>query len=164
MASPQQIQERIIRESEQTGDPFNQFEYLLTKASQLDEMPEERKHPDVLVKDCQSQVWLYLHNEGGRPIIEADSDTLMIRGTIQILKEMFDYMTEHFDELAENCSSVKISTEFTVTKENDVWKITYVGADIKMRCEKCERIVMLERPVFEKRVKKLVESAVEAEA
>ena len=56
-------------------------------------MPEERKHPDVLVKDCQSQVWLYLHNEGGRPIIEADSDTLMIRGTIQILKEMFDGQT-----------------------------------------------------------------------
>ena len=39
---------------------------------------------------------------------------------------------------------------------NDVWKITFVGADIKMRCEKCERVVMLERPVFEKRVKKLI--------
>ena len=42
---------------------------------------------------------------------------------------------------------------------NDIWKITYVGADIKMRCEKCERIVMLERPVFEKRMKKLLSSA-----
>ena len=47
---------------------------------------------------------------------------------------------------------------------NDLWRITYVGADIKMRCEKCERIVMLERPVFEKRMKKLVESAEETEA
>lgn len=44
---------------------------------------------------------------------------------------------------------------------NDLWKITYVGADIKIRCEKCERIVMLERPVFEKRLKKIIESAVE---
>ena len=93
MPSPQQIQERIIREIEQTGDPFNQFEFLLVKASQLEEMPEERKRPDALVKDCQSQVWLYLHNEGGCPIIEADSDTLMIRGAIQILKEMFDGQT-----------------------------------------------------------------------
>ncbi|MCI5661008.1 MAG: DUF951 family protein [Clostridia bacterium] len=42
---------------------------------------------------------------------------------------------------------------------NDVWQITFVGSDIKMRCEKCSRIVMLERPVFEKRVKKLLESA-----
>ena len=93
MPSPQQIQERIIREIEQTGDPFNQFEFLLAKASQLEEMPEERKRPDALVKDCQSQVWLYLHNEGGCPIIEADSDTLMIRGAIQILKEMYDGQT-----------------------------------------------------------------------
>ncbi|MBQ6374382.1 MAG: DUF951 domain-containing protein [Clostridia bacterium] len=44
---------------------------------------------------------------------------------------------------------------------NDIWTITFVGADIKMRCNKCEHVVMLERPVFEKRVKKLVQSAAE---
>ena len=47
---------------------------------------------------------------------------------------------------------------------NDLWKITYVGADIKMICEKCGRTVMLERPVFDKRVKKLVQSAVDEES
>ena len=47
---------------------------------------------------------------------------------------------------------------------NDLWRVTYVGADIKMRCEKCERVVMLERPVFEKRVKKLLQSAEETES
>ena len=91
MDLPQAIQDRIVSEIEQAGDPFNQFDYLLEKASLLDEMPDERKRADVLVKDCQSQVWLYLHNECGRPVIEADSDTLMIRGTIQIMKEMFDH-------------------------------------------------------------------------
>ncbi|MGX8706453.1 MAG: DUF951 domain-containing protein [bacterium] len=44
---------------------------------------------------------------------------------------------------------------------NDLWRITFVGSDIKMRCEKCQRIVMLERPVFEKRLKKVVEPAEE---
>lgn len=44
---------------------------------------------------------------------------------------------------------------------NDLWKITYVGADIKMCCEKCGRTVMLDRPTFDKRVKKLVQSAVQ---
>lgn len=90
MESPQAIQERIVEEILEAGDPFNQFEYLLAKASLLDEMPDERKTPEVLVKDCQSQVWLYLHSVDGCPVIDADSDTLMIRGTIQILKEMFD--------------------------------------------------------------------------
>ena len=46
----------------------------------------------------------------------------------------------------------------------DLWTVTYVGADIKMRCDKCGRVVMLERPVFEKRVKKLVRSAQAPEA
>ena len=41
----------------------------------------------------------------------------------------------------------------------DLWTITYVGADIKMRCNKCSRVVMLDRATFEKRVKKLVEAA-----
>ncbi|MCQ2437155.1 MAG: DUF951 domain-containing protein [Clostridia bacterium] len=47
--------------------------------------------------------------------------------------------------------------------KNDLWRITYVGSDIKMKCENCGRIVMLDRIVFEKRVKKIVESAVHEE-
>ena len=47
---------------------------------------------------------------------------------------------------------------------NNLWKITYVGADIKMRCEKCARTVMLDRPTFEKRMKKIVQSAGETQA
>ena len=47
---------------------------------------------------------------------------------------------------------------------NDLWVVTYVGADIKIRCEKCGRIVMLDRPTFEKRVKKLVAPAEESQA
>lgn len=47
---------------------------------------------------------------------------------------------------------------------NDLWRITFVGSDIKMRCEKCQRIVMLDRPVFEKRVKKIVQPAEDAGA
>ena len=39
----------------------------------------------------------------------------------------------------------------------DVWRVIRVGADIKIRCTGCERIVMLERPNFEKNVKKLLE-------
>ena len=38
---------------------------------------------------------------------------------------------------------------------NDIWKITYVGADIKMVCEKCSRTVMLDRPTFDKRTESL---------
>ena len=90
MNRPQITQECIVQEITRAGDAFDQFDYLLKKAAELPEMPEDRKVDDVRVKDCQSQVWLYLHDVDGCPVIEADSDTLMIRGTIQILKDMFD--------------------------------------------------------------------------
>ena len=42
---------------------------------------------------------------------------------------------------------------------SDEWIVTYVGADIKIRCCGCEHVVMMTRPDFEKRVKKIVEKA-----
>jgi len=39
---------------------------------------------------------------------------------------------------------------------NDKWEITRVGADMKMKCLECGRIVMLDRETFEKRVKRLL--------
>ena len=37
---------------------------------------------------------------------------------------------------------------------SDRWVIIRVGADIKIKCKGCGRIVMLERAEFEKRMKK----------
>lgn len=39
---------------------------------------------------------------------------------------------------------------------SDVWTVIRVGADIKIRCQGCGRIVMLDRPLFEKRLKKIL--------
>lgn len=39
------------------------------------------------------------------------------------------------------------------------WEIIRLGADIKIKCLGCGRIIMLPRPKFEKSVKKIVKSA-----
>ena len=39
---------------------------------------------------------------------------------------------------------------------SDVWTVIRTGADIKIKCEGCGRVVMLDRPAFEKRVKKIL--------
>lgn len=36
------------------------------------------------------------------------------------------------------------------------WQIIRIGADIKIKCEGCGRIVMLDRPTFDKRLKKVL--------
>ncbi|MBR5010223.1 MAG: DUF951 domain-containing protein [Clostridia bacterium] len=41
------------------------------------------------------------------------------------------------------------------------WTLTRVGADMKLRCDTCGHVVMLDRQVFEKRVKKIIKSVQE---
>ena len=71
MDTPQEIQERIIREITESGDPFYQFENLLTKASQLEEMPEERKAADREITHLIGEdmpvipVMIYAHDHVG---------------------------------------------------------------------------------------------------
>lgn len=47
---------------------------------------------------------------------------------------------------------------------SDRWVIIRTGADIKIRCLGCDRIVMLDRPEFEKRVRKILEHSAEEES
>lgn len=38
----------------------------------------------------------------------------------------------------------------------DEWEVVRVGADIRIRCLKCQRHILLERRVFERRVKAFI--------
>ena len=40
------------------------------------------------------------------------------------------------------------------------WEVTRVGADFKIKCVGCGRLVMLPRPKFEKSVKKVIKTGV----
>ena len=42
---------------------------------------------------------------------------------------------------------------------SDKWTFTRVGADVKIRCQGCEHVVMMDRPDFEKRLKKIISHA-----
>jgi len=39
---------------------------------------------------------------------------------------------------------------------SEQWEVTRVGADIGIRCLKCQRRVLLKRPTFQRRVKDFV--------
>ena len=38
----------------------------------------------------------------------------------------------------------------------DEWQVVRLGADIRIKCLKCQRQVLLERSIFERRVKALI--------
>lgn len=39
---------------------------------------------------------------------------------------------------------------------NNLWTITRIGVDVKIKCKNCGREVMLDRMEFEKKVKKIM--------
>lgn len=93
MREPDAIQQEFIDAFVSCGDAFNQFDHLLQLSAQLEELDESLKVDDVLVKGCQSQVWLYPSWEGGEAghgfALKGDSDTLMVRGVIYLFQQMF---------------------------------------------------------------------------
>lgn len=44
-------------------------------------------------------------------------------------------------------------------RKSPYWQITRVGVDIKVKCLGCGAVIMFERPDFEKKLKKIIESA-----
>jgi len=36
------------------------------------------------------------------------------------------------------------------------WEVIRIGADVKLKCQGCERIVMIDRPTLTKRIKKVI--------
>jgi hypothetical protein len=40
----------------------------------------------------------------------------------------------------------------------NLWEILRLGVDLKLKCTKCERTIMMDRIEFEKKLKKVVEN------
>ncbi len=44
-------------------------------------------------------------------------------------------------------------------KKSNYWKVTRMGADIKIKCEGCGANVMFDRSEFEKKLKRIIKKA-----
>lgn len=86
---PDEIQSRIIADINKAGDCFSQYTYLLERAALLPEMTDEEKSRASLVDGCQSRVWLLSACEDGVMRYRASSDTLIVKGILALLIEMF---------------------------------------------------------------------------
>ncbi|MBR2520709.1 MAG: SufE family protein [Oscillospiraceae bacterium] len=83
-------QEALIDEFQELGDGFEQYAYLIELAAMLPIMAPEEKTDGRLVRGCHSRVWLDMRAQDGRFYAMADSDTLIIKGVLYLLKKLFD--------------------------------------------------------------------------
>ncbi|NLZ26586.1 MAG: SufE family protein [Chloroflexi bacterium] len=66
------------------------YDYLIELGFELPEMPEDLKTEQNLVRGCQSSVWFDIHCEEGMVVFSADSDSLIVKGIVAVVEQLFN--------------------------------------------------------------------------
>jgi len=84
------IKKEIIDEFMLFDDWMDRYDYLIEQGKNLKALDPLLKTEDILIKGCQSKVWLHASvNEEKKVIFEADSDAVITKGMIALLIRVF---------------------------------------------------------------------------
>ncbi|MGE9616030.1 MAG: SufE family protein [Solitalea-like symbiont of Acarus siro] len=80
-------QETLIQEFSLFNDWADKYEYIIDQGKELELYPQEHKNDHYLIKECQSQLWLYVDSRKADNIIHfyADSDALISKGLAALI-------------------------------------------------------------------------------
>ncbi|NLT04377.1 MAG: SufE family protein [Bacteroidales bacterium] len=88
-----EIQDSIIESFEEFDDWMDKYQLLIDTGNELPPLDEAYKKPQYLIEGCQSRVWVHATFEDGRMHLEAESDTVIVKGIITLLVRVFDGRT-----------------------------------------------------------------------
>lgn len=89
MPDIQSEQQNIIKEFSSFTDWTERYKHLIALGRDLDELDEQYKREENLVRGCQSQVWLYTSLNDGKIIFEADSDAAITKGLVALMVRFY---------------------------------------------------------------------------
>jgi len=81
----EEIEEGIIEEFALFDDWMDKYEHIIGLGKELPLIEEGLKSENLLIKGCQSKVWLHAKMEGGKVFFTADSDAIITKGIISLL-------------------------------------------------------------------------------
>lgn len=87
------IQQEIIDEFEMFSDWTERYEHIIELGKTLPLIKDEDKSDDLLIKGCQSRVWLKADLEDDKIILTSDSDAIITKGIIALLVRVFSNQT-----------------------------------------------------------------------
>ena len=88
-----EIEEGIIDEFALFDDWMDKYEHIIGLGKELPLIEESLKSEDLLIKGCQSQVWLHAKLEDGKAVFTADSDAIITKGIISLLVRVLSGQT-----------------------------------------------------------------------
>jgi cysteine desulfuration protein SufE len=83
-------QQQLLEELSLFQDWTERYEYVIGLGKKLAPMKDGSKTPELLIKGCQSQVWLDASCENGNVRYHADSDSLITKGMIALFVRVLD--------------------------------------------------------------------------
>ena len=83
-------QQELIDDFAFLSDWEQKYEYIIDLGKELKGLPEEKKKEDILIKGCQSQVWLDAELRDGKIFFLADSDGILPKGIISLLVGVYN--------------------------------------------------------------------------
>ncbi|WP_306114563.1 MULTISPECIES: SufE family protein [unclassified Roseovarius] len=82
--------EDIVADFEFLEDWEDRYRYVIDHGKAMDALDEALKVPSTKVDGCASQVWLHPRIENGVFSFDGDSDALIVRGLIAVLRALYN--------------------------------------------------------------------------
>ena len=89
----QEKQAELLDELSIFQDWTERYEYVIGLGKQLPALPAEEQTPELVIKGCQSQVWLNAEIVDGLVSYRADSDSLITKGMISLFVRVLNEQT-----------------------------------------------------------------------
>ena len=89
MASIKDIQTQIIDDFSYLPDWDERYAYLIEIGQKQAQLPAEYRTDENIVRGCQSMVWLHRECRQGKVYLQADSDSLIVKGLAALLLQVF---------------------------------------------------------------------------
>lgn len=136
MSELNQRQDEIIEEFSVFDDWMDKYAYLIDLGKEMPDMAEDKKNEQILIKGCQSQVWLDAELDGDKITFVADSDAIITKGIIALLiratsglkpKEIMDAELYFIDKigLKENLSPTRSNGLVSMIKQIKMYALAY---------------------------------------
>ena len=130
------IQDELIDEFSMFDDWMQRYEYMIDLGKSLPIIDENLKTDDLIIKGCQSKVWLNATLENEKIIFTADSDAIITKGIIAILIRAFsnqkpaDILSANTDfidtiGLKEHLSPTRANGLVSMIKQLKIYAIAY---------------------------------------
>lgn len=85
--------EDIVEDFEFLEDWEDRYRYVIEQGKSMDPLPDALKVPATKVDGCASQVWLHPVIENGVFRFDGDSDAMIVKGLIAVLRTLYNGLT-----------------------------------------------------------------------